>query len=79
VSIESSHSTAKRAYRIWEQMGRPEGQALEHWLMAEAELASKPTARPARAEPTARPAKVEPTARPARAEPAPRRGRRKKI
>jgi Protein of unknown function (DUF2934) len=76
VSIESSHSTAERAYRIWERMGRPEGQALEHWLMAEAELASKPTARPARAElaskPTARPARAEPA-------PAPRRGRRKKI
>jgi hypothetical protein len=63
VSIESSHSTAERAYRIWEQMGRPEGQALEHWLMAEAEVASKPTTSPAKVEPA----------------PAPRRGRRKKI
>jgi len=49
VSIESSH-TAERAYRIWEQMGRPEGQELEHWLRAEAELASERTAPPASAE-----------------------------
>ena len=61
VSIESFH-TAARAYRIWEQMGRPEGQALEHWVRAEAELASERTAPRASAEPA----------------PSPRRGRRKK-
>jgi hypothetical protein len=27
----------KRAYRIWETMGRPEGRDLEHWLQAEKE------------------------------------------
>ena len=53
MSIES-HSTAERAYRIWEQMGRPEGQALEHWLMAEAEVASEPAASPAKTEPALR-------------------------
>ena len=58
-----SHSTAERAYRIWEQMGRPEGQALEHWARAEAEIASERTAPPAKTEPA----------------PSPRRGRRKKI
>lgn len=24
------------AYRMWEQEGRPQGQALDHWLRAEA-------------------------------------------
>ena len=27
-----------RAYALWEQEGRPEGQAERHWLEAEAEL-----------------------------------------
>ena len=40
MSIQESHTVAERAYLIWEQMGRPEGQALEHWLRAETELAS---------------------------------------
>lgn len=29
----------QRAYRLWEQEGRPEGQAEEHWRRAEAEVA----------------------------------------
>ncbi len=29
---------AKWAYRIWERKGRPEGQAVQHWLAAEARL-----------------------------------------
>jgi hypothetical protein len=29
---------AQRAHEIWEQAGRPEGQALTHWLQAEAEM-----------------------------------------
>lgn len=29
---------ALRAYRIWEDAGRPDGQELEHWTAAEAEL-----------------------------------------
>jgi Protein of unknown function (DUF2934) len=28
-----------RAYQIWEQEGRPEGRALDHWLRAKRELA----------------------------------------
>ena len=28
-----------RAHQIWERSGRPEGQDLEHWRQAEAELA----------------------------------------
>lgn len=31
----------ERAYRIWEEAGRPEGKAVEHWLQAEAEIASE--------------------------------------
>jgi Protein of unknown function (DUF2934) len=27
-----------RAYGLWEQEGRPEGRALEHWLRAESEV-----------------------------------------
>jgi len=50
VSIQQSPSTAERAYLIWEQMGRPEGQALEHWLRAEAELSIEPAASPPRSD-----------------------------
>ncbi len=33
------HETiAVRAYELWEQHGRPENQADEHWLQAEIEL-----------------------------------------
>lgn len=31
---------AERAHRIWEREGRPYGQALDHWLRAEGELAA---------------------------------------
>lgn len=30
-----------RAYALWEQAGRPEGQDKEFWAMAEAELADR--------------------------------------
>ena len=30
----------ERAYTIWEEEGRPEGQHLHHWLRAEAEINS---------------------------------------
>ncbi len=29
----------RRAYFIWNQEGRPDGMALDHWLRAEAEVA----------------------------------------
>lgn len=32
---------ANRAYHIWEAKGRPDGNALDHWLQAEAEMAAK--------------------------------------
>ena len=34
-----------RAYLLWEQEGRPEGRAEEHWLRAEAEMAGVNTGR----------------------------------
>ena len=37
----TTQAIAERAYLIWENMGRPEGMALEHWLRAEAELAAE--------------------------------------
>ena len=30
-----------RAYEIWERAGRPEGEAVTHWLRAEAEIAEE--------------------------------------
>src|SRR5262249_39729696 len=36
VSIDECPSIAERAYLLWEQAGRPEGKAMEHWLQAEA-------------------------------------------
>ena len=37
----TTQAISERAYLIWENMGRPEGQALEHWLQAEAELTAE--------------------------------------
>ncbi len=37
---ERHERIAHRAYRIWEEAGRPEGQDAEHWAAAEAELAA---------------------------------------
>jgi hypothetical protein len=45
--IDRNERIAERAYRIWEDAGRPEGHDVEHWLSAEAELAE---AGPAEAE-----------------------------
>ena len=56
MSTQFSHHIAERAYHIWERLGRPEGQALEHWLLAEAELASSAASAALRAVETAPPA-----------------------
>jgi hypothetical protein len=42
----TTQAIAERAYLIWENTGRPDGQALEHWLRAEAELAAEAAAVP---------------------------------
>jgi len=31
----------ERAYAIWERAGRPEGQAVDHWDQAEAQIAAE--------------------------------------
>jgi hypothetical protein len=64
VSTQQSHNIAERAYLIWEKMGRPDGQALEHWLKAEAEAVVQPTASVPSSDPAAS---------------TPRRGRRRKA
>jgi Protein of unknown function (DUF2934) len=39
----SLDETRLRAFRLWEQAGKPEGRAEEFWLQAEHELASRGT------------------------------------
>ncbi|HEY0549307.1 MAG TPA: DUF2934 domain-containing protein [Verrucomicrobiae bacterium] len=59
----SREQIAQRAYEIWEQTGRPDGQSAEHWFQAEAELAmDAPTARSAPQPPT-QPASARPVRR----------------
>jgi Protein of unknown function (DUF2934) len=36
--IANEQAIRERAYAIWEEQGRPEGQHLDHWLRAEAEI-----------------------------------------
>lgn len=31
----------RRAYRLWEEEGRPEGHQLEHWVRAEREMLAR--------------------------------------
>ena len=31
----------ERAYEIWQRAGRPEGEAVDHWVQAEAEIAAE--------------------------------------
>lgn len=40
--IVRDNQIRERAYQLWEQAGRPHGQAIEHWLRAESELNAKP-------------------------------------
>lgn len=37
-SLPLHDSIARRAYEIWEKRGRPEGEAVAHWLEAESQL-----------------------------------------
>jgi hypothetical protein len=37
-STPSSDAISRRAYELWEQEGRPEGNDMRHWLQAEKEL-----------------------------------------
>lgn len=45
--LSSGNAVRMRAYEIWLNEGRPEGRALEHWLLAERELTA-PQAEPQR-------------------------------
>jgi hypothetical protein len=42
----------ERAYQLWEAEGRPEGRALDHWLLAEADLHKKERLQSAQAAPS---------------------------
>lgn len=42
MSLDAKEKLSEHAYYIWEAHGRPEGQALDHWLQAEAELRARP-------------------------------------
>jgi hypothetical protein len=44
----SREEIAAVAYSIWENEGRPEGRAVEHWLQAEAQLRLAHPANPSR-------------------------------
>ena len=39
MAAEMDERVRQRAYQLWEQEGRPEGQAEHHWRQAEAEVA----------------------------------------
>jgi hypothetical protein len=39
----TNEQIAALAHSIWEQEGRPEGRAVEHWLMAELQIRHRPT------------------------------------
>ena len=41
MSDERQQAIRERAYAIWEQEGRPDGQSLPHWLLAESEIGPK--------------------------------------
>ncbi len=34
----------KRAYALWEEAGRPEGRALDYWILAEQEIVNQSSA-----------------------------------
>jgi hypothetical protein len=45
----SAEAISRRAYELWEQEGRPDGNDLRHWLQAQQELSGKTSeAEPAR-------------------------------
>ena len=40
----SAQAIEKRAYALWEEAGRPEGRALDYWLLAEQEIVNQSSA-----------------------------------
>ena len=58
---------ALRAYQIWEEEGKPDGKDFEHWLKAEAEVATPRKAaakKPAAKKPAAKKTAAKPKAAP---------------
>ncbi len=54
MDASSRTDIAVRAYQIWESEGRPDGQDIDHWFRAEAELCGVLALPPAKeSEPTA--------------------------
>jgi hypothetical protein len=52
MTIDLESRIRERAYALWEQAGRPQGEALAHWFSAEREFAAStpialPPAKPA--------------------------------
>jgi Protein of unknown function (DUF2934) len=45
---ENEDRIRQRAYEIWEQEGRPQGEDMRHWLQAFQEIAADADSRPAR-------------------------------
>jgi Protein of unknown function (DUF2934) len=46
VDADLNERIRRRAYALWEQEGRPEGHADDHWVRAEAEVAGVRSAAP---------------------------------
>jgi DUF2934 family protein len=44
MSEQKEQAIRERAYALWEQDGRPEGQSLAHWSRAEAEIGTEQSA-----------------------------------
>jgi hypothetical protein len=75
VKLHEQGHIAERAYFIWKQNGCPEGNELEHWVQAEAEISAR-AVNGAPTQPQTRP-KMQPAA-PSPAVPKETRPRRKK-
>jgi len=43
IDEDRSVRIAEKAYGLWEREGRPDGKSLDHWLQAEADVASDTT------------------------------------
>jgi len=46
VALAHHEAIAQRAHEIWENEGRPEGRAMEHWLRAVSELKAQNNGEP---------------------------------
>jgi hypothetical protein len=62
MSESREQAVRERAYALWEQNGRPDGQSLAHWSQAEAEIAIKqPAAAPNKPKLAKSPGRRKPT------------------